>query len=64
MHVPVLPARGEFDDIATQVDLLNFYKQLPGAAHALALRINRQQFWHVVRAFLEMPPRQDNLKNG
>jgi pimeloyl-ACP methyl ester carboxylesterase len=74
VHVPVLLARGEFDGIATEVDLLNFYKQLPdadrqlsilpGAAHALALGINRQQFWHVVRAFLEMPPRQDNLKNG
>jgi pimeloyl-ACP methyl ester carboxylesterase len=72
VHVPVLLARGEFDGIATEVDLLNFYKQLPdadrqlsilpGAAHALALGINRQQFWHVVRAFLEMPPRMDSLK--
>jgi len=74
MHVPVLLARGEYDGIATEVDLLNFYKQLPvadrqlsilpGAAHALALGINRQQFWHVVRAFLEMPPRLDNLQKG
>ena len=72
VHVPVLLARGEFDGIATEVDLVNFYKQLPvadrqlsilpGAAHALALGINRQQFWHVVRAFLDMPPRQDSLK--
>lgn len=73
VHAPVLLARGEFDGIATEVDLLNFYKQLPvadrqlsilpGTAHALALGINRQQFWHVVRAFLDMPPRLDNLQN-
>jgi pimeloyl-ACP methyl ester carboxylesterase len=72
VRVPVLLARGEFDGIATEVDLLNFYKQLPiadrqmiilpGAAHALAMGINRQQFWHVVRAFLDMPPRVDSLK--
>lgn len=74
VHVPVLLVRGEFDGIATEVDLLNFYKQLPiddrqmiilpGAAHALALGINRRQFWHVVRAFLEMPPRADSLQHG
>jgi pimeloyl-ACP methyl ester carboxylesterase len=74
VHVPVMLVRGEFDGIATEVDLLNFYKQLPladrqmiilpGAAHALSLGINRQQFWHVMRAFLDMPPRQDSLKAG
>ena len=74
VHSPVLIVRGEFDGIATEVDLINFYRQLPvadrqliilpGAAHALAMGINRQQFWHVVRAFLDMPPRMDNLKNG
>jgi pimeloyl-ACP methyl ester carboxylesterase len=74
VHAPVLLVRGEFDGIATEVDLMNFYKQLPvadrqfiilpGAAHALALGINRQQFWHVMRAFLDMPPRLDSLKNG
>jgi len=72
VHSPVLIVRGEYDGIATEVDLINFYKHLPyadrqfvilpGAAHALSLRINRQQFWHVMRAFLELPPRQDNLK--
>ena len=72
VRVPVLLARGEFDGIATEVDLLNFYKQLPiadrqmvilpGAAHALALGINRQQFWHVMRAFLDMPRRLDGGK--
>jgi hypothetical protein len=37
---------------------------LPGAAHALTLGLNRQQFWHVMRAFLEMPPRVDHLQQG
>jgi alpha-beta hydrolase superfamily lysophospholipase len=74
VHSPVLIVRGEYDGIATAVDLINFYTKLPtpdrqfailpGAAHALSLGINREQFWHVMRAFLEMPPRLDNLKNG
>jgi pimeloyl-ACP methyl ester carboxylesterase len=74
VHVPVLLVRGEYDGIATEVDLLSFYKQLPypdrqmiilpGAAHALTLGLNRQQFWHVMRAFLEMPPRMDGLQHG
>jgi pimeloyl-ACP methyl ester carboxylesterase len=74
VHSPVLIVRGEYDGIATEVDLINFYEKLPyadrqfiilpGAAHALSLGINRQQFWHVMRAFLDMPPRLDSLKNG
>jgi len=74
VHAPVLLVRGEFDGIATEVDLMNFYKQLPvadrqfiilpGAAHALALGINRRQFWHVMHSFLNMPPRLDSLQNG
>jgi pimeloyl-ACP methyl ester carboxylesterase len=74
VHVPVLLVRGEYDGIATEVDLLSFYKQLPyadrqmiilpGAAHALTLGLNRQQFWHVMRAFLDMPPRVDHLQQG
>jgi alpha-beta hydrolase superfamily lysophospholipase len=74
VHPPVLVVRGGNDGIATEVDLMNFCKQLayadrqfvilPGAAHALSLGINRQQFWHVMRAFLELPPRQDNLKTS
>ncbi len=69
---PVLIMRGEFDGIATEVDLLNFYKKLPhadrhfsilpGAAHALTLGLNRAQFWHVMHAFLAMPPRADGGK--
>ncbi len=74
IHAPVMLVRGEYDGIATEVDLMNFFKQLtvpdrqfiilPGMAHSLALAINRQQFWHVMRAFLEMPPRLDSLQNS
>ena len=74
VHVPILLVRGEYDGIATEADLLSFYRQLtipdrqmiilPGAAHALSLGINRQQFWHVMRAFLDMPPRLDSLQHG
>jgi alpha-beta hydrolase superfamily lysophospholipase len=66
---PVLIARGEYDGIATEEDLLNFFQKLPlpdrefavlpGASHSIALGLNRQQFWHVVRCFLEMPKRMD-----
>lgn len=74
MHVPVLLVRGEYDGIATEVDILNFYRQLtvpdrqmiilPGLAHSLALGINRQLFWHVMHAFLDMPPRLDHLQGA
>ncbi len=60
---PVLIVRGEFDGIATEEDLLNFFQKLPvpdrefiilpGASHALGLGLKRQQFWHAVRCFLE-----------
>jgi alpha-beta hydrolase superfamily lysophospholipase len=66
---PVLIARGEYDGIATEEDLLNFFQKLPvpdrefvvlpGASHAIALGLNRHQFWHVVRCFLEMSKRMD-----
>jgi alpha-beta hydrolase superfamily lysophospholipase len=69
LRVPVLIARGEYDGIATEQDLLNFFQKLPvadrefvvlpGASHSVALGLNRHQFWHVMRSFLEMPPRQD-----
>ena len=64
---PVLLIRGEHDGIASLDDLLEFYKKLPnpdrqfsilsGAAHALALSLDREQFWHVVHAFLTIPTR-------
>jgi len=69
---PVLIARGEYDGIASEEDLQNFFRKLPvpdrqfavlpGAAHSVALGINREQFWHVMRSFLEMPPRLDSQK--
>ena len=62
---PVLLVRGEFDGIATIADLEAFYNRLPngdrqfvmlpGTAHSVVLAINRQLFWHVTRAFLNMP---------
>lgn len=72
LHAPVLIARGEYDGIASQEDLMNFFSKLAsserqfvvfaGAAHSLVLCSNRRQFWHVTRAFLEMPPRLDALR--
>jgi pimeloyl-ACP methyl ester carboxylesterase len=69
LPVPVLIARGEYDGIATEDDLLSFFRKLPvpdrefailpGASHSIALGLNRRQFWHVMRSFLEMPQRID-----
>src|ERR1700738_1964327 len=57
--------RGEHDGIATEDDLLEFFRRLPnpdrqfivlaGASHAVALGLSRGQLWHVVRAFLPLP---------
>ena len=62
---PVLLIRGEYDGIATVGDLLDFYQQLPtgdrqfvilpGMAHSVVSGLNRQLFWHAMRAFLSMP---------
>jgi alpha-beta hydrolase superfamily lysophospholipase len=67
VQTPVLIVRGEYDGIATEEDLLNFFRKLPvqdrefvilpGASHSIALGLNRQQFWHVVNCFLRMPKR-------
>lgn len=69
VHAPVMIVRGEHDGIASEEDLLDFFRQLPnpdrqfvvlpGAAHALVFGHNRHQLWHVVRAFLTMPARRD-----
>jgi pimeloyl-ACP methyl ester carboxylesterase len=66
---PVMIVRGEHDGIASEDDLLDFFRQLPnpdrqfvvlpGAAHALVFGHNRHQLWHIVHAFLAMPPRRD-----
>jgi pimeloyl-ACP methyl ester carboxylesterase len=62
---PVLIVRGEHDGIATEDDLLAFFKELPnkdkqfvilkGQAHVAPLGLGRHRFWHVVQAFLTMP---------
>jgi alpha-beta hydrolase superfamily lysophospholipase len=62
---PVLLIRGEYDGIATVDDLLDFYRQLPsgdrqfvilpGMAHSVVSGLNRQLFWHSMRAFLTAP---------
>ena len=74
VHAPVMILRGEYDGIATEQDLLNFYQKLPnadrqfvilpGIAHSVVLGVNRQLTWHVVRAFLETPPRLDGGQAG
>ena len=74
VQAPVLIARGEYDGIATEEDLLNFFRKLPvpdrefvilpGASHSIALGLNRHQFWHVVRSFLQMPARMDVQRPG
>lgn len=74
LKTPVMIARGQYDGIATEDDLLNFFKRLPladrefvilpGAAHAIALGTNRRQFWHVLRCYLEMPPRLDTANQS
>jgi pimeloyl-ACP methyl ester carboxylesterase len=71
---PVLMLRGEYDGNSTEVDLLNMYRlfpnndkqyiTMPGAAHSLVYAWNRHQLWHVMKAFLELPPRLDALKTA
>jgi pimeloyl-ACP methyl ester carboxylesterase len=65
VQAPVLLVRGESDGIATVADLEEFFNKLPngdrqfiilpGTAHSVTIAINRQLFWHVTRAFLNMP---------
>jgi pimeloyl-ACP methyl ester carboxylesterase len=69
VQAPVMIVRGEHDGIASEEDLLDFFRRLPnqdrqfvvlpGAAHALVFGHSRHQLWHIVHAFLVMPPRRD-----
>jgi streptogramin lyase/alpha-beta hydrolase superfamily lysophospholipase len=71
VHAPVLLVRGEYDGIATEEDLVNFFRKLanrdkqlvvlPGTSHAVAFGYNRDQLWRVMRSFLDMPPRRDHV---
>jgi pimeloyl-ACP methyl ester carboxylesterase len=66
---PVLIVRGEHDGIATEEDLINFFRLLPnpdkqfvvvaGQAHSSTLGINRHRFFHVLESFITFPPRLD-----
>ena len=72
VRAPVLLVRGEYDGIATEEDLINFFTKLPngdrqltvlgGMAHSVVLGYNRDQLWQVTRSFLERPARQDHIK--
>ena len=74
VHAPALIVRGEYDGIATEEDLVAFFQKLPnrdrqlvvlpGMAHSLTMGVNRHQFWYVMQAFLNMPPRQDVIKTS
>jgi pimeloyl-ACP methyl ester carboxylesterase len=70
---PVCIIRGEYDGIATEEDLLDFFAKLPskdkqfvfisGLAHAATLGINRHKFWHAMQSFMAMPQSR-GLQNG
>jgi alpha-beta hydrolase superfamily lysophospholipase len=63
---PVLMLRGDHDGISTNADLLEFYDKLPNGdrqfvilpyvAHSVTDSKNRQMAFHVIHAFLTMPP--------
>ena len=69
VQAPVMIVRGEHDGIASEEDLLDFFRLLPnpdrqftvlaGAAHALVFGHNRHQLWHAAHAFLSLPGRRD-----
>jgi pimeloyl-ACP methyl ester carboxylesterase len=71
VRVPVFMARGEYDGISTEEDLIGFFERLgnrdkqflvvPGAAHSLVLGYNRERFWHALHAFFTPPAREDRL---
>jgi hypothetical protein len=63
--------RGEFDGIASDDDLIDFFRLLPnrekqmcvmaGQAHVGPQAVNRHRFLHVMQNFLTMPARRDAL---
>jgi pimeloyl-ACP methyl ester carboxylesterase len=71
LGVPVLLARGEYDGISTEADLIAFFEKLGnrdkqyavlhGSAHSLVLGYNRAMFYHVLDAFLTPPARADHV---
>jgi pimeloyl-ACP methyl ester carboxylesterase len=65
IECPVCIIRGEYDGIAAEPDLLDFFGKLPskdkqfvfvsGLAHAATLGINRHKFWHAMESFMNVP---------
>ena len=65
IHCAVCILRGEFDGIATEEDLMDFFVRLPskdkqfvfisGLAHAATLGVNRHKFWHAMHSFMTVP---------
>jgi alpha-beta hydrolase superfamily lysophospholipase len=63
---PVLMMRGDHDGISTNADLLEFYDELPNGdrqfvilpyvAHSVTDAKNRSMAFHMIHAFLTMPP--------
>jgi pimeloyl-ACP methyl ester carboxylesterase len=68
---PVQIIRGEFDGIASDDDLIEFFRRLPnrekqfclmsGQAHVGPQAINRHRFLHVMQEFVTLPSRRDSL---
>ncbi len=68
---PVMILRGDHDGITTDADMMDFYDNLgtrdkhmvmmSGMAHNIPVGLNRHRFWHVLRGFLEIPDRVDEL---
>jgi pimeloyl-ACP methyl ester carboxylesterase len=68
---PVQIIRGEFDGIASDDDLIEFFRLLPskdkqfcllsGQAHVGPQAVNRHRFLHVMQSFLTLPARRDVL---
>jgi pimeloyl-ACP methyl ester carboxylesterase len=71
IRCPVQIIRGEFDGIAADDDLIEFFRLLPnkekqfclmaGQAHVGPQAVNRHRFMHVMQAFLTLPERRDPL---
>lgn len=65
IQCPVLLARGQYDGIATEEDILDFFRLLPnsdrqvsilpGLAHSLSWEIKRHLFWQTAHDFLKLP---------
>ncbi|MEX2449796.1 MAG: alpha/beta fold hydrolase [Rhodospirillales bacterium] len=68
---PIMMLRGDHDGITTDADMMEFYDNLgtrdkhmvmmSGMAHNITVGINRHRFWYIVRSFLEMPERVDDM---